>query len=97
VVYIILDSFQKSLRVSVPALYPAEVVIEAAERFYYAAGNMYSPGRPASLTEGGGPFDYHATLRPFKVIAAQWPHYVIPPGHAFEVLGPDCPCSIFEV
>lgn len=93
---IILDSFQKSIRVSIPALYPAQAIIDAAERFYYAAGNMYSPGRPDARTEGDTPLDYDALLRPFEVIAAQWPHYVIPPGHAFEVLGPDCPCSIFE-
>lgn len=96
VVYIILDSFQKSLRVSVPALYPAETIIEAGERFYYATGNMYSPGRIAPTTKSDVAFDYDATLRPFEAIAAQWPHFVLPPGHAFEVLGPDCPCSIFE-
>lgn len=41
--------------------------------------------------------EYEAFNRPFQAIASEWPHYVIPPGHPFEVLAPDCPCSFFEV
>jgi hypothetical protein len=40
-VYIILDSFQDSLYVSVPALYPPEQIIKAAECFYEACGRMF--------------------------------------------------------
>jgi hypothetical protein len=101
-VYIIMDSFQRSLRVSVPALYPKPEIIAAAEEFYYACGNLFTFSYRDALREqtpsaGTSPFvDYETANRPFEVIAAQWPHFIIPPGHALEVLGPDCPCSFFE-
>jgi len=34
--------------------------------------------------------------RPFEELAAQWPHYVIPPSNPFAVIDPSCPCSFFE-
>jgi len=42
-VYIVLDSFQGSLQVSIPALYPAQQIIEAAESLYKACGSLRSP------------------------------------------------------
>jgi hypothetical protein len=46
---------------------------------------------------GDEPMAEHEALnRVFQVIASEWPHYVIPPGHQFAVLGPDTPCSFFE-
>jgi hypothetical protein len=99
-VYIILDSFQRSLQVTIPALYPAQQVIEAAECFYRACGSMFtfSYREHTAKPAGDDPVaEYEAFNRPFQAIASEWPHYVIPPGHPFEVLAPDCPCSFFEV
>jgi hypothetical protein len=99
VAYIILDSFQRSLAVSIPALYPADQIIEAAECFYEACGRMFTISYRDHVTKppGDDPFaEYEAFNRPFRTIASEWPHYVIPPGHQFEVLAPDTPCSFFE-
>ena len=99
---VILDSFQSGLRVSIPALYSPQEIIETAERFYYATGNLFTFSyreqfeKRADSTGGFQFADYEAINRVFESIAAQWPHYVIPPGHAFEVLGPETPCSFFE-
>jgi len=99
VAYVILDSFQKSLQVSIPALCPTQEIIEAAERFYYACGNLFTFSYHNPIQAYAAAQDiaeYEAHNRPFEEIAARWPHYIIPPGHPFEVLGPDCPCSFFE-
>jgi hypothetical protein len=102
IIYVIMDSFQSGLRVSIPALYSAQEIIHAAERFYYATGNMftflYREQVEREIDEEGtfSIAQYEAVNRLFEGIAAQWPHYVIPPGHPFEVLFPDCPCSFFE-
>lgn len=102
VIYIILDSSQRTLRVTIPALYEPENIIAAAERFYYAVGNMFTvpywPSIDKQAQEAGASVleEYDAVNKPFELIASRWPHYILPPGHAFEVLGPDCPCSFFE-
>jgi hypothetical protein len=106
VVYIILDAFQHSLEVSIPALYSTTEILKAAECFYHACGNLFTFSYRDQIEEriakrresaGDNPIEeYEAFNRPFEAIAAQWPHYVIPPGHPFAVLGPDCPCSLFE-
>jgi hypothetical protein len=97
--YIILDSFQSTLRLSIPALYSAGQIIEAAECFYDACGKMLTISYRDHVTTPAedDPFsEYEAFNRPFQAIASEWPHYVIPPGHPFEVLSPDCPCRFFE-
>ena len=103
VAYIVLDSFQRTLQVSIPALHPARQIVEAAEHFYDACCNLFTfsyhdhiEKRMKAVAEDSTMADYELFDRPFEAIASQWPHYVIPPGHPFEVLGPDCPCSFFE-
>jgi hypothetical protein len=99
VAYIILDSFQGSFQVSVPAVYAAQQIIEVAERFYEACGSMFTFSYRDHVTKppGDDPYaEYEAFNRPFREIASEWSHYVIPPGHQFEVLAPETPCSFFE-
>jgi hypothetical protein len=99
VAYIILDSHQGSLEVSIPALHPAQEVIEAAECFYEGCGRMFTFSYRNHVAKPPGDnllAEYEAFNRPFQAIASEWPHYVIPPGHHFDVLAPDTPCSFFE-
>jgi hypothetical protein len=107
VVHMILDSFQNSLRVTFPAPCGTNTIIEAAEGFYYGCANMstysYRDLVENQITKKKGKDsakdlfrDYELYNRPFEAMASQWPHYVLPPGHPFEVLYPDCPCSFFE-
>jgi hypothetical protein len=103
IVYIVLDSFQQQLGLSIPAIHPTPEIINAAESFYEACGNLFTYSFSEKLekdAEGKGlsPLQQIDEInRPFEVLAAMWPHYVVPAGHAFEVLGPDCPCSFFDV
>jgi hypothetical protein len=102
IVYIILDSFQQQLHLSIPALHPAQEIINAAESFYGACGNLFTYSfyeQVKKEIEGKDltPLQqFDMCNQPLEALAAMWPHYVIPPGHAFEVLGSDCPCSFFE-
>lgn len=100
VMHILLDSFQNRLRVTFPAVSPSNHIIEAAEEFYDAC-IRYNGAIPIGLRKKGLPKKidlnaYEAGLRPYELLAAEWPHYVVPPGHPFTFLGPDMPCHFFQ-
>lgn len=101
--YVILDSFQKTLNVTIPALYTTEEIIAAADRFFSLCANCFiyswrdhiengrSPDTDAGIIKQIG-----ATERAFAGLAARWPHYVIPPSNPLAFLDPECPCRFFE-
>ncbi len=106
VLHIMLDAFQNSLRVTFPGMLDARTVIEAVERFGRVAHNSYSVVPLVPLTrkaEGDRDDSKSVDLfaetaernRPFQVIAAGWPHYVVPPSHPFTFIDSSCPCSFF--
>lgn len=104
-VYIILDSFQRHLEITIPALYGSSEIIKAAERFFSLCGDHFTysyreqieknnslPGTDAQI------FEQHDEVNEaFTNFAARWPHYVVPPGNPLAFLGPNCPCSFFEI
>lgn len=99
--HILLDQFQTRLRVTFPAVAPQDSIIQAAEDFYDASLNLrggINYGRPNSgkSTKKDERQQYEESLRPYEIIAAEWPHYVVPPGHPFTFLGPDMPCRFFQ-
>jgi len=104
ILHIILDSFQNSLRVTIPGIVPATTAIEVIEKFWFACRNYYSVVSLVPLfskIENEEPRDvlreHEARLRPFQLIAAKWPHYVIPPSHPYAFLDRSCPCSFFGI
>jgi hypothetical protein len=104
VLHIILDSFQNSLRVTIPGTVTTTTVIEVIEKFWYACRNFYSisPLVPLTsktdVTQVSDLFREHEDRqRPFQLIAAKWPHYVIPPSHPYVFLDGSCPCSFFGI
>lgn len=103
VVHIILDSFQRTLRVTFPTALDPNRIIEAAEEFHSACRNhttirSYRDEAISALPpEHRETDEYEAGNRPFRMIAAEWPHYVLPPGNPLTFLDPGCPCSFFSV
>ena len=104
VLHIVLDSFQNSVRVTIPGAVAEAIVIEVIEKFHYAALNCYSvvPLVPLKLeaveeTKRDYAREHEQRLRPFQAIAAKWPHYVIPPSHPYAFLDGSCKCSFFGV
>lgn len=104
VLHIILDSFQNSLRVTIPGTVGTTTVIEVIEKFSYACRNFYSIRPLVPLTskievEKSSDLirEYDGRQQPFQLIAAKWPHYVIPPSHPYSFLDRGCPCSFFGV
>jgi hypothetical protein len=104
VLHIILDSFQNSLRVTIPGAVTPETVTEVIEKFSYACRNYYSVGplvplNPQAQNEKASDIvrEHEGRQRPFQLIAAKWPHYVIPPSHPYAFLDGSCPCSFFGV
>lgn len=106
VLHILMDSFQHSVRVTFPGTLDGPTVIEAVERFMQVAHNTYSvvPLVPLSVkvkAEDGSQseslVETGARNRPFDLIAAAWPHYVVSPSHPYTFIDSSCPCSVFDV
>ena len=105
VIHMILDSCQTSLRVTIPGLLEPQVIMDLVEQFHRACANSYTIAPLVSHQEEAGKprrkpdlrRDYKLRNRPFELLAAEWPHYVIPPSNLLAFLDPDCPCSFFSV
>jgi hypothetical protein len=101
VLHILLYDFQTRLRVTFPAVASLDSIIEAAEEFYDAClhsrgGIYYRATKKDDATTKDDLKEYEESLRPYELIAAEWPHYVLPPSHPFTFLGPDMPCPFFQ-
>lgn len=100
VLHIMLDSFQRVLRITVPSTITAQNVIEVIERFSDACRNNYEmyplvDRKPFGV--GSSARRFGKANRPFEQIAREWPHYVVPPSHPYVFLDSGCPCSFFGV
>lgn len=83
-VHILLDSFENSLRLTIPAVLGSAKVIEVVEQVLKVA--QYTVARHRNPTS-----------RTADEIAAQWPEYVIGPQNPLAFLDPEMPCSFFGV
>jgi hypothetical protein len=72
-----------TLRLTIPAVLGAEAVIGIVDRWLLAARNNVRRGHPI-------------TTESANALAADWPEYVLGPGHPLAYLGPDMPCSFFD-
>lgn len=73
----------ESVRLTIPAVLGADVVIGIVDRWLRAARNNVRRG-------------HHITNESANALAADWPEYVLGPGHPLAFLGPDMPCSFFD-
>lgn len=103
IIYFVMDTLQRNLSVSIPAVIGRDAVLETAELIYASCANCYTTWTYCEkIKEGLGsksrvtPQNYEIFQQPFAEIAAKWPHYVIPPGHAFAALDSGYSGSFFE-
>lgn len=112
VAYLVLNSFQQQLKVSVPAIYPAEEILRVADDFFRLCGNCFAHSyreqteKQFPLPEEGSfssmelgeilAKQYEAVDSAFTEFAARWPHYVVPPGNPLAFLDSSMPCRFFE-
>ncbi len=96
--HIMLDELQGILRITFPAVLSEKEIIKAADSFYDACytyrGKIYGHQSDNSA------FDkkhIRKTNHNFEIMAAEWPHYVLPPSHPFTFLCPENPCKIFQL
>lgn len=100
-IHIALNSFQNRLRVTFPAVVPSDNIIRAAEKFYdtctnYRGGISYKKEKKDDSETKDDLEKYEESIRPYELIAAEWPHYVLPPNNPLTFLGPDMPCRFFQ-
>lgn len=101
IVHIMLDVYQKTLRVTMPRRNGVQDVTAVMEDFYNACMRSRSrvpslPVPPIELSDASGE-NYDKRHAPLDRLAFGWPHYVVPPRHPFTFLGPDMPCNFFGV
>jgi len=98
VLHIILDSFQHGLVVTVPTVTPLGSLTALTDSFIRACGNCYSisPLVPVAMPLENPWEEHWKRMKPFEIIVAEWPHYVLSPAHPFGFLDPDCSCTFFQ-
>lgn len=97
-VHMVLDSFQQSFRVTFPAMLDPNLTIEAAEGFQHACRNNTTIIRYRGLgikTMKDMRRENDRANRIFEAMAAEWPHYVLPPTNPLTFLDPDYPGTFF--
>ncbi len=98
VLHLHIDSLHAMLTVTLPSLLANDTIIAILERFFDVCQNEIS----ALVVNRPGPDDdpqrWHEQLtNPTTALAAEWPHYVIPPVNPLTFLDPTNPCSFFGV
>lgn len=105
VAHLIMDADQRFLHVTIPAVLPLDSITQTIEHIYDVCANSmgrYLPGRLHLVqAEGEKASEFEqrqmdATHKIFDDLALDWPHYVIPPSHAYAILDSSCtPCTMF--
>jgi hypothetical protein len=83
--HIHLDNSGALIRLTLPAVLGASPLIDAIEKFIEAARHALRPTQP--FLEDGR----------IDALVEKWPEYVLGPNDPLSFLGPDMPCSMFEV
>lgn len=102
ILHIIMDAFQQSLVVTLPAVIPTSELIPVIDSFMEACANCTHPfplvriKKETAIRKRNHLRHYENENAPFERIAAEWPHYVLPPSHPFAFLDPSCPCKFFS-
>jgi Swt1-like HEPN len=101
-VHIVLDSSQSALRITLPAVLGESELKHVIDRFDDACRNSITPVRAGAIGQVGIEFNddldsYATKIRPLKLLAAQWPHYVLTPDNPIAILNPDTPCGFFGI
>ena len=92
--HICLDNSARTLRLTIPAILGATIVIDIYERLIGAAESALCPAVPWTYKEAVGEPGNETWADAF---AEQYPEYVLGPSNPLTFLGPDMPCSFFNV
>ena len=96
--HIHIDSLHHSLTVTLPSLLATDTIISILERFFDVCQNGISALTVSSPDHDDNPQRWYEQLTsPTTALAAEWPHYVIPPVNPLTFLDPTNPCSFFGV
>jgi len=86
IIHIGLDTFSSTVRVTIPAILGSEKVCEIIDGLIRIAENSITVYRPINS-------DDHAVQK----LSEEWPEFVLGPKNPLTFLGPDMPCSFFNV
>jgi len=102
VLHIIMDSMQHTVRVTLPAVLPMDVLKATVDDFLKGCAYALTPS-PSTELQVRPRRGKHKTLREmeeqgriFEQFRAEWPHYVLPPSHPFAFLDSSMPCDFFS-
>lgn len=90
--HICLDTFENSIRITIPCVAGASAILAVLKRLVDDARNALRPGRSANLRLGP---ELAASSRTIDNLALQWPEQVLGPSNPLTFLGPDMPCRFF--
>ena len=95
VCHICLDSFAKTIRITVPSILGATAAIEIFQRFVAAGENALRPGSSRGpVTDALANVTYPDAV---DRVAEPFPEYVLGPSNPLTFLDADMPCSFFNV
>jgi hypothetical protein len=93
VLHIMLDSSQRKIILTLPAVLPMNVLRSTVDDFHEACSNVLEHSPSKRLLIKGPRKRKNNSLRGieernrrFEQFAAEWPHYVLPPSHPFAIL-----------
>jgi hypothetical protein len=85
-VHICLDTSSYSIRVTLPAVLGSEKVIEIIDKLISATEYTMESGHQINTDDLS-----------VQKLSEKWPEYVLGPKNPLTFLGPDMPCSFFNV
>ena len=93
-----IDNLHDTLTVTIPSILPTNSIVTILERFFDVCQNEISARAVNSPEPGDDPKRWYDQLtNPTTALAAEWPHYVLPPVNPLTFLDPTNPCSFFAV
>lgn len=95
--HIFLDSDELMFRVTFPALLGEVELKRLIDRFHHVCLNSRTSvariGSAVDDAESDQRKWYWMKMQPMRLLASEWPHYVVPPDNPLKFLGPDNPCN----
>lgn len=92
--HICLDAFERSIRITIPCVAGAGVILPVLKRLVDDARNALQPSASANLRLSA---DLAVASQAIDNLALQWPEYVLGPANPLTFLGPDMSCRFFAV
>lgn len=85
-IHICLDTFSNTVRVTIPAILGSNKVCEIVDALIYTTKNSTTFHHPINSDD-----------QSVQKLSEKWPEYVLGPNNPLTFLGPDMPCSFFNV